>query len=132
MQAMGTEDTTAQVHPAKLTAAFVAAAERQAGSRVRIGTVTGVRLGGSPGQRHVEGGLVCMAVGALNRIAGGTCELSFCLCSCSSADHRSKATSRQMLASQVLDVCSRGGGGWPGRASRCHCGRHGPLERAGS
>ncbi len=55
-QAMGTEDTTAQVHPAKLTAAFVSAAERQAGSRVRIGTVTGVRLGGSPGQQHVEGG----------------------------------------------------------------------------
>lgn len=54
---MGTEDTTAQVHPAKLTAAFVAAAERQAGSQVRIGTVTGVRLGGSPGQQHVEGEL---------------------------------------------------------------------------
>ena len=57
MQAMGTEETTAQVHPAKLTAAFVAAAERQAGSSVRIGTVTGVRLGGSPGQQHVEGGI---------------------------------------------------------------------------
>lgn len=55
-QAMGTEETTAQVHPAKLTAAFVTGAERLAGSKVRIGTVAGVRLGGSQGQQHVEGG----------------------------------------------------------------------------
>jgi glycine/D-amino acid oxidase-like deaminating enzyme len=54
-QAMGDESTTAQVHPARLTAAFVAAAERNAGSTVRLGTVTGVKLGGSDGQRHVEG-----------------------------------------------------------------------------
>lgn len=54
-QAMGSQETTAQVHPAKLTAAFVAAAARLAGSTVRLGTVTGVRLGESNGEKHVEG-----------------------------------------------------------------------------
>lgn len=55
LQAMGSEETTAQVHPAKLTAAFVAAAGRLAGSTVRLGTVTGVQISGSDGHKHVEG-----------------------------------------------------------------------------
>lgn len=63
MQAMGDESNTAQVHPAKLTAAFVAAAERNAGSNVRLGTVTGVKLGGSGGQQHVEGGMLQKTLG---------------------------------------------------------------------
>ena len=45
-------------------------------------------------------GLGAWQFGALNHIAGGTCKLSFSMCSCSSADYNSKATSRQMLASQ--------------------------------
>ena len=40
---MGTEATTAQVHPGKLTQGFMRAAERR-GASLRIGTVTGLDI----------------------------------------------------------------------------------------
>ena len=41
---MGGGETTAQVHPGKLTHALLAAAEHQAGTRVLKGTVEGINL----------------------------------------------------------------------------------------
>ncbi|KAF8067427.1 TDA3 [Scenedesmus sp. PABB004] len=41
--ALGSTASTAQVHPARLTAALMAAAERQAGAALLLGTVVGVR-----------------------------------------------------------------------------------------
>ncbi len=50
---MGTEGSTAQVHPGKLTKAFMKAAEGQ-GASLRIGTVTGLDFSASE-PRRVQG-----------------------------------------------------------------------------
>ena len=53
---LGDASTTAQVHPARLTRALLAAAERQAGTSVVMGTVTNIVLGGVRGDDQcVEG-----------------------------------------------------------------------------
>lgn len=44
LQEMGSSESTAQVHPKLLTETLLRAAERDAGSTVRIGTVSDVRL----------------------------------------------------------------------------------------
>ena len=56
---MGSQDTTAQVHPELLTKALLHAAEKAAGTTVRIATVDGIELGDD---NRVQGGQhACLA-----------------------------------------------------------------------
>ena len=50
---MGSQDTTAQVHPELLTKALLRAAEQAAGTTVRIATVDGIKLSND---NRVQGG----------------------------------------------------------------------------
>lgn len=54
---MGDSSNTAQVHPERLTKAFLAAAEKRAGASVVIGTVTGLVFEDGSDKR-VQGGSV--------------------------------------------------------------------------
>ncbi len=55
-QDLGDEECTAQVHPAKLAEAFVAAAAAAACTTVRTGTVSGLKFTGEGAERRVQGG----------------------------------------------------------------------------
>ena len=57
LQEMGSEQTCAQVHPQLLTKALLAAAEKAAGTTVRIATVDGIKLGD---HKEVQGALSLM------------------------------------------------------------------------
>jgi glycine/D-amino acid oxidase-like deaminating enzyme len=59
MQNLGSTETTAQIHPRKLTEAFVAKAEELAGSRVVEGVVEGLAISNDgTGARAVAGVIV--------------------------------------------------------------------------